>query len=162
MLRHPSGENSQKGMCAWNLGTARECFSCLGVVLQFGVINKSQTVIELPVIGIILDSELCQLDGTLRFSCAIGWARSKEVVTEFVSRKKFRIQLCRQLQQWREQVEVVGTLDVLVSEVLHSACPIEIGHQPGISQTHAPQGIGGSDIQYVLEVLPASQFVERS
>src|SRR5215471_3412067 len=65
MLCHLCCQNLEKWVSIWNLGSLSKGLSGSSVILQIHVVDESQLVVQLPLVGIVLDSVLRQLDGTL-------------------------------------------------------------------------------------------------
>src|SRR5258708_19207647 len=123
-------------MCARNVRTPAERVRRLGIVFQFQVIGESQTVIELPVVGIVANPELGQRNGTLRFAGSVGRLGSDKITGELERWKQMRIELGCNFQQRGQQVQVGGIVEMLVSEILDGARPVQVGDHSRVSQAH--------------------------
>src|SRR5579872_256073 len=124
-------------MRAGNLSAFRKGFRRAAIILQIHVVNKSQVVIEVPFLRIVLNAKISQLDRLLRESCAVGWFRRKEVGSEFICHDQLRIESGCNLEQRRQQGIAVTAIVMLAAKILDGSGPINISQQTVISQAQS-------------------------
>src|SRR5579862_2643837 len=135
VLCHLGGKNLQERMSVGNLRSTLKGFRGSLVVPQIHVVNEAEVVIEPPVVRILLDAILHQLDGPLRFSGPVRRLRREKAGTEFVGNEKMRIQVSRDFQKRRQKIVACREVVVAVAEVLHGAGPVDAGGQAVIAET---------------------------
>src|ERR1700722_453756 len=141
MLRHPRREYRHEIVGHREFRSRRKSVRSFGVILKFGVKDKTQVVIKAPLFRVVLDAELDQRECRPRESGAARWFRSEKVCSKFVSRQKLRIKLGGDFEKWREQAEVARVVVMLSPEILHGTRPVDVGKQSGIAEAHAPQNL---------------------
>src|ERR1700688_3822707 len=115
--------------------SALESFGGLLVIFKVHVINKAQIVVEPPVLGVILNTVLHQLDRALGLSRTVGRFGCQETAAKFIGDHEMRIQLSRDFEKGRQQIVTSGAESMPVAEVLHGARPINAGQQTVVTET---------------------------
>src|SRR5262245_47391626 len=65
VLRHLCGKDSHRWVRVGQAGTAGKGVGGFGIVLELCVVDKSQVLIKVPVVGIVLDTVVHQFDGAV-------------------------------------------------------------------------------------------------
>jgi len=151
MLRHLRRQQAQKRVRVRHLRSPVKRVGCSPVILKIHVIDEAQIVIELPVVGIVLDAVLHQPNRVLGLSCAARWRRSEKAGSELISHNQFRIEMRGDVEQRKKQVIASRAVVVPSAKILHGARPIDIGKQAVVAQTGALQHLGRIEIQHVFE-----------
>src|SRR5580658_5062076 len=86
MLRHLCRQDGHEFAGHRKLRSPPEGIRRLGVILELGVIQESQVVVELPMVGIMLDSIFYELERGPWQARSAGWFRSQKVGPELVCR----------------------------------------------------------------------------
>src|SRR4051794_27632295 len=152
MLGHLGRQNLQKRVSIANLRALRENLGSALVVLQFSVIDEAEIIVEVPIIGIVLNAVQHQFDGAHRLSGSIGRGGSEETRAKLVSRDHVRIEGCGDLEQWREFVIGTSAQVMTVSEILNRAGPVDAGHQSIEPQAGALQDLWRADVESVFDI----------
>src|ERR1700722_4663119 len=143
-----------------HLGTPVECFSRFPVVLKIHVIDKAQIVVELPVVGIVLDAIFHQLNRALRLSRPFRRGRSQEASSKLISRNQLRIEVRRYVEQGIEKVVAFRDGGLPSADILHSARPIDIGKKAVVTQAGALEHLGRTEIQHFFDRGLWTKFVD--
>src|ERR1035438_9655649 len=95
-------------MCARNLRSLRKDLGSLLIVPKFCVVIESEVVVEPPVVGIVLDPILHQLNGAVGFTGSVRRIGREKTGAELVCGKQLRIKDGGDLQQRRMRVRASG------------------------------------------------------
>ena len=113
----------------------------------------------MPVVGIVLDAVLHQFDGTARFTSPVGWRRSQKSRAKLVRRNHLGIESGRDLKQRSEFVIAARSVGVAIPKILHSARPVDAGHQAFEAQAGALHHFRRTDVESVLGIGPGPDLV---
>src|SRR2546423_14624785 len=100
MLGHLGRQNLQKRVSIANLRALRENLGSALVVLQFSVIDEAEIIVEVPIIGVVLNAVLHQFDGADRLSGSIGRGGRRETRAKLGRRGQGRSEGLGDLEQW--------------------------------------------------------------
>src|SRR5580704_13183836 len=153
MRRHLCGENLQERMSVWHERSTRESLRGSLVILEVGVIDEAQIVVEPPVVGIVLDAVIHQIYRALRLARAEWRFGGKKAAAKFVSNHQMGIEVRRDFEQRRQQFVAGGGETMPVAEVLDGASPVNAGHQAVVTEAGALDYFGR---------IEEKDFVERS
>src|ERR1700682_3026420 len=109
------------------LGSPVECVGRFSVVVEIHVVDEAQIVVELPVVGIVLNAIFHQLNRALGLSRPVRRRRSQEASSKLISRNQLRIEVRRYVEQGIEKVVALRAGVMPSAEILHGARPIDIG-----------------------------------
>src|SRR5208337_2221438 len=137
MLRHLRRQHFEEGMSIRDPRPALEGVCSFGVVLELHVIDESQVVVKMPVVGIILNAVFHQLDGALGLAGSVWWSGSEKTAAELVSHQKMGIEVGGDFKKRGQQVVALSVIVMPPPEVLHGARPVEAGHQAVVTEAGA-------------------------
>src|ERR1700721_338275 len=143
-----------------HLGTPVECVSRFPVVLEIHVIDKAQIVVELPVVGIVLDAIFHQLNRAPRLSRPFRRGRSQEASSKLISRNQLRIEVRRYVEQGIEKVVASRAGRVPSAKILYRARPIDSGKKAVVTEAGALQYLGRTEIQHFFDRSLRTKFVD--
>src|SRR5580700_739585 len=138
-------------MRIWYLGSPIERVGRFPVVLEIHVVDKSQIVVELPVVGIVLNAIFHQLDRTLGLSRPVRRRRSQEASSKLIGRNQLRIEVRRYVEQGIEKVVALRAGVMPSTKILHGARPIDIGKKAVVTQAGALEHLGRTEEQHFFE-----------
>src|SRR5882672_3801023 len=118
MLCHLRCQNLQERMSVRYMRSALEGLGGFLVVPKLHVIDEAQVVVEPPVVGIVLNAILHQLDGAIGLTSAVRRLRSKEAAAKLVCDHEMRIEMRGDFQKRRQQVVAGSVVVMTISEVL--------------------------------------------
>ena len=137
MLRHLRRHYLEEGMRIRNVRSALKRLCCILVIMKLHVIDEAQVVIQMPVVRIILNAVLDQLNRALGLSSAVRRFWGEEAGAKLVSNHEMWIEVCGDFKKRRQQVVTGGEVVMPVAEILHGARPINTGHQTVVSEAGA-------------------------
>src|SRR5215831_14435356 len=127
---HTGSQYLHRRMGIGREGSTLEYLRGVLVILKFRVIDEPQVVIKPPVVWIVGDAILHQLDRALRFARTVRGGRGKKTGAEFVGGDQLRIECCSDFEQRSKLFVGLRPSGVPGAEVLHRARPIKARHQP--------------------------------
>src|ERR1700733_11133601 len=147
-------------MRIWYLGSPIERVGRFLVVLEIHVVDKSQIVVELPVVGIVLNAIFHQLNRTLGLSRPVRRRRSQETSSKLISCNQLRIEVRRYVEHGIERVVALRAAVMPSAEILHGARPIDIGKKAVVTQAGALEHPGRTEVQHFFEGGLRTKFVD--
>ena len=147
MLRHLRGQHPHERMRVRHLRATLERVGGFLVILEIHVIDEAQVVVELPVVGIILNAVLHQPDRLFRLARTIRWWWCQKTGAKLVGHYEMRIKLGCDLQQGKKQIVALGIVMMPSAKILHGTSPIDVGKKAVIAQTGSLQYRGRTQEQ---------------
>src|SRR5262249_6331654 len=120
------------------------------VILAVHVVDESEREIQLPILRILPDSFLEKRHSLVRLSGSSPPLRQENRAC-LIGNDEMGIQICRDLQQWREKVVADRMLLQMAAEVLNDAGPVNIGQQAGITKAHPLKDLTGRNVEHFLK-----------
>ena len=143
-----------------NVRAALEDLGGFAVVLEFGVVDEAEIVIETPVVRIVLDAIFHETNGTGRFAGAARWFGGQEAGAELVGGNHVGIERGGDLQQRSQFVVGVRAIEVTAAEILHRAGPVNASHQAVEAQAGALHYLRGIDVESVFDGGFGTDFID--